>query len=401
MPQPPAVEVDSVSKTFRLYAERNQSLKATVLRGRRSRHEDFLALNNVSFTVPAGSTFGITGNNGSGKSTLLKCIARILVPNKGTITTRGNVASLLELGSGFHPELTGRENVFLNAAVMRIPRSYMDEQYDALVEFAGIEDFMDQPVKTYSSGMYMRLAFSVAAHVDPDILLVDEVIAVGDAEFQAKCLQKFADLRRRGRTVIIASGALGTLTSLCDEVARLDHGKLVGLDVPDDHTPDLPGLAATVSPDAPSVITGLEVIGVHGFPVDRVASGEPVTLRLSYDAQRPIPKAVLVLELRTAAGVRAWTQHSRDSGLVPDPLAGRGSIDVRIPRLSLQSGLYEVRAAVADDALTEMIDARNFGFALEVTNDSLSEQTGLAVLGGQWANPVQDENLKAGGEGTG
>lgn len=395
MTQPHAVEVDSVSKTFRLYAERNQSLKATVLRGRRSRFEDFLALNDVSFNVPAGSTFGITGNNGSGKSTLLKVIARILVPNSGTITTRGKVASLLELGSGFHPELSGRENVFLNASVMRIPRSYMEEQYEALVEFAGIEDFIDQPVKTYSSGMYMRLAFSVAAHIDPDILLIDEVIAVGDAEFQAKCLQKFADLRRRGRTVIIASGALGTLTSLCDEVARLDHGKLVSLDVPEEHSPDFAALTAS-EPDGGSIITDLQVIGAHGFAVDRVATGESVTLRLSYDAEQPVPEAVFVLELRTAAGVRAWTQNSRDSGLLPDPLTGRGSIDLRIPRLSLQAGLYEVRAAVADDTMTKMLDAHNFGFALEVTNDSLSEQIGLAVLGGRWGNPVQDENLTSG-----
>ena len=391
-----AVEVDEVSKRFRLYSERNQSLKAAALRGRRSRFEEFTALDRVSFEVPAGSTFGIIGSNGSGKSTMLKCIARILVPNEGTIRTRGTVASLLELGSGFHPELTGRENVYLNASIMRIPRRDIEARFDAIVDFAGIGEFIDEPVRTYSSGMYVRLGFSVATHLDPDILLVDEVIAVGDADFQDRCLEKFAEFRRRGRTVIVASHALGLVEALCDEVGRLDHGRLVEAREIARGAVGYAEAGGAPSgeqrdPAPASVITGLEVLDRHGFEVTEARTGEPVTLRLRYSADVPIERPVLALELCTPAGVRAFSEHSRDADLAPDRLVGSGSIDLDIPRLGLQAGLYEVRAAVLDDTLRTVYDARSFGFRLRVGNDSLNERLGLAVLGGRWGNPVHDE----------
>jgi ABC-2 type transport system ATP-binding protein len=183
----PVITVDHVSKRFRLYHERNQSLKASVLRGGRARFEEFWALDDVSFEVPEGSTFGLIGENGSGKSTLLKCIARILRPDKGSISARGKLSALLELGAGFHPELSGRENVYLNGSILGLSKKQLDERFDEIVAFAGIEHFIDTPVKNYSSGMYVRLGFSVAINVDPDLLLIDEVLAVGDAEFQRKC----------------------------------------------------------------------------------------------------------------------------------------------------------------------------------------------------------------------
>jgi ABC-2 type transport system ATP-binding protein len=400
-----AVEVDSVTKRFRLYSERNQSLKATALRGRRSRYEEFTALDRVSFEVPVGSTFGIIGSNGSGKSTLLRCIARILVPNDGIIRTRGTVASLLELGSGFHPELTGRENVYLNASIMRIPRRDIDARFNAIVDFAGIGEFIDEPVRTYSSGMYVRLGFSVATHLDPDILLVDEVIAVGDADFQDKCLEKFAEFRRRGRTVIVASHALGLVEALCDEVGRLDHGQLV-------ETREIArgavgyGQAVPAPSDVqgntpPTVITGLDVLDRHGFAVTEARTGDSVTLRLRYSTDIPIERPVLALELCTPAGVRAFSQHSRDAELMPDRLVGTGSVDLDIPRLALQAGLYEARAAVLDDTLRTVYDARSFGFCLCVSNDSLTERLGLTVLGGRWGNPVHDEDRVQREEDTG
>jgi len=397
-----AVEVDGVSKAFRLYSERNDSLKAALLKGRRSRYDKFTALEDVSFEVPAGSTFGIAGSNGSGKSTLLKCIARILVPDAGTIRTWGSVASLLELGSGFHPELTGRENVYLNASIMRVPRRDVDARLPAILDFAGIGDFIDQPVKTYSSGMYVRLGFSVAAHLDPDILLVDEVVAVGDAEFQDKCLEKFAEYRRLGRTVIVASHSLGMVEGMCDEICLLDHGRIVEdreishdvFSFPQAMTADEHG-----GPKSPN-ITGLDILDRHGFAVSEVRTGDPVTLRLHYAVEVPLERAVLALELRTPAGVCALSQHSRDAGVVPELLEGRGSVDLVIPSLALQAGLYEVRAAVLDDRLATMHAARSFDFCLRVENDSLSERQGLAVLGGRWSNPMHDEAVVRHGEGT-
>src|ERR1700712_5242991 len=221
-----AVDVEGVSKRFRLYHERNQSLKAAVMRHGRASYEEFWALRDVSFEIPSGVTFGLIGENGSGKSTLLKCIAKILRPDTGRVVTTGKVAALLELGSGFHPELSGRENVFLNGSILGLRKSEIEAKLEDIIDFAGVRQFIDQPVKNYSSGMDVRLGFSVAINVDPDILLVDEVLAVGDANFQDKCMEKFADFRRTGRNVVLVSHAMGSMRSMCDEVAWLEHGEL-------------------------------------------------------------------------------------------------------------------------------------------------------------------------------
>jgi ABC-type polysaccharide/polyol phosphate transport system ATPase subunit len=222
----PAVIVDDVSLKYRLYKERNNSLKAAMIRGRRSVHEDFWALKNVSFEVPQGSTFGLIGRNGAGKSTLLKCLAKILYPDTGTITSRGRMASMLELGSGFHPELSGRENVFLNASILGMSKKDVTRKFDEIVDFSGVEKFIDQPVKSYSSGMYVRLGFAVAINVDPDILVVDEILAVGDAGFKAKSKRKFEEFKNTGRTVIMVSHSASSVREMCDSVAWIDHGKL-------------------------------------------------------------------------------------------------------------------------------------------------------------------------------
>ncbi|MFP3464613.1 ABC transporter ATP-binding protein [Leifsonia sp. SIMBA_070] len=221
-----AITVDQVSKRFRLYRERNQSLKSAIMRGRVSVHNDFWALKDVSFEVPTGSTFGLIGSNGSGKSTLLKCLAKIYNPTSGTITARGRVAALLEVGSGFHPELTGRENIFLNGSILGMTKKEVTRKLDEIIDFSGVEAFIDQPVKNYSSGMYVRLGFAIAINVDPEILVVDEVLAVGDAEFQEKCKQRFADFRAAGKTVVLVSHSMDTVTDMCDQAAWLNRGDL-------------------------------------------------------------------------------------------------------------------------------------------------------------------------------
>lgn len=222
-----AVTVDHLSKKFRLYHERNQSIKSAIMRGRRSVHEDFWALKDVTFEVPTGSTFGLIGSNGSGKSTLLKCLAKIYYPEKGTISYNGRIAALLEVGSGFHPELSGRENVFLNGSILGMSKKEITRKFDEIVDFSGVEQFIDQPVKNYSSGMYVRLGFAVAINVDPDVLVVDEVLSVGDAEFQEKCRQKFVDFKAAGKTVILVSHSMGQVQEMCDHAAWLSHGELV------------------------------------------------------------------------------------------------------------------------------------------------------------------------------
>ncbi|NEM91719.1 ATP-binding cassette domain-containing protein [Galbitalea soli] len=227
MSNEPAVVVDDVALKFRLYSERNDSLKAAFMRRRKARYEDFWALNGISFEVPTGSTFGLVGRNGSGKSTLLKVLSRILYPDRGSITARGTVASLLEVGSGFHPELTGRENIYLNGSILGMSKKEVTRRFDEIVDFSGVRKFIDQPVKNYSSGMYVRLGFSVAINVDPDVLIVDEVLAVGDAAFKAKCANKFQELKNQGKTIVLVTHSMGTLEEMCDQAAWIDQGKLV------------------------------------------------------------------------------------------------------------------------------------------------------------------------------
>jgi lipopolysaccharide transport system ATP-binding protein len=221
-----AVVVDHVSKKFRLYHERNQSLKAALLRRRKTVHEDFWAVRDVSFEVPHGETFGIIGRNGSGKSTLLKTLARIYTPDEGVIRMDGRAAALLEVGSGFHPELSGRENVFLNGSILGLSRKEVTARFDEIVDFSGVEKFIDQPVKNYSSGMYVRLGFAVAINVRPDILIVDEILAVGDGAFKKKSREKFRELTGEGRTVIIVTHSLGEVREMCHSAAWLERGRL-------------------------------------------------------------------------------------------------------------------------------------------------------------------------------
>ena len=220
----PAISVDGVSKYFRLYHEKNQYLKSALLQGRRSRYDEFWALKDVSFDIPQGSTFGIIGANGSGKSTLLKCLAGILTPDQGSVTMNGRVAALLELGAGFHPDLSGIENIFLNGSILGMTRKEMQKSVDKIIDFAGLGGFIDTPVKNYSSGMVVRLGFSVAINVDPEILLIDEVLAVGDASFQRKCLEKIEDFRADGKTVVIVSHGVSEVARLCDQVAWIQKG---------------------------------------------------------------------------------------------------------------------------------------------------------------------------------
>src|SRR5881296_932846 len=227
----PAIELVDVSKVYRRYAGRQFAtlksalLKRSLLRDLRP-SDAFLALKDVSFTVKKGSTVGVIGRNGSGKSTALKLVAGITKPTSGTVKVDGRISALIELGAGFHPEISGRENVFINGIMLGLSKREIQARFDDIVDFAELRDFIDAPVKTYSSGMYMRLGFAVAIHVDPDVLLVDEVLAVGDEGFTHKCLDKFAEFRRRGKTILLVTHSLGLAETLCDDAAWLDGGRL-------------------------------------------------------------------------------------------------------------------------------------------------------------------------------
>src|SRR6187401_984385 len=230
----PAIDVLNVSKVYRRYARRRQfaTLKSALLDGSLlgdlKPDETFQALKNVSFQVPKGCTYGVIGSNGSGKSTLLKCVAGITRPTEGDVKVDGRISALIELGAGFHPEISGRENIFINGIMLGLTKKEIQHRFDEIVEFAELQEFIDAPVKTYSSGMYMRLGFAVAVHVDPEVLLVDEVLAVGDQGFTHKCLDKFGEFRRRGKTILLVTHSLGLVERFCDEALWLDGGKVRG-----------------------------------------------------------------------------------------------------------------------------------------------------------------------------
>lgn len=221
-----AISIQELSKTFKLFHERPQTLKERVVKRTRERYEEFWALKDISIDIGHGETFGLIGANGSGKSTLLKLIAGIMQPNKGTVETFGRIASLLELGAGFHPELTGRENVFLNASILGLTKKETERHFDSIVAFSEIENFIDMQVKHYSSGMYVRLGFAVAVHVDPEILLIDEVLAVGDEAFQRKCLDRIYAFQKEGRTIVFVTHGVDMVRQICQRAAFLHKGDL-------------------------------------------------------------------------------------------------------------------------------------------------------------------------------
>jgi ABC-2 type transport system ATP-binding protein len=390
-----AVTIDRVSKRFRLYHEHNQSLKATIMRRGRSRFDEFWALRDVSLEIPAGKTFGFIGENGSGKSTLLKCLARILRPDSGEISVEGKISALLELGAGFHPELSGRENVYLNGSILGLGKREIDGKFDEIVAFAGLERFIDTPVKNYSSGMYVRLGFSVAINVEPDVLLVDEVLAVGDEEFQRKCNEKFFQLKAEGTTIVIVSHALGSVRSLCDIVGWLEGGELkeVGpadqvidsyLDTVHVGRADEGGRGSRWG-SGEARLERIELIDASGVPKTTVHTGEAVTFRLHYTTNRPVEGPVFALALHTLDGVVITKPSTRQSGALPQQIDGAGVVDLAVDRLLILPGTYDVSAVLTDRAALHTYDHRDRAFRFDVDHGKPHETDGGVVsLDGTW-----------------
>ena len=390
-----AVSIESVSKSFRIYTERNQSLKAAVLRKRRSSYEEFWALRDVSLEIPEGKTFGLMGHNGSGKSTLLKCIARILEPNQGRITSRGTMAAMLELGSGFHPELSGRENVYLNGSILGMSRRELDAKFDDIAEFAGVGAFIDQPVKNYSSGMYVRLGFSVAIHVQPDILLVDEILAVGDMQFQERCREKFAEFKNEGRTVIVVSHGLGEMRTFCDEAAWLDHGKVVEVGPAAgivDRYVEAGHQARPVEGGGVRHGTGeiqveqIEILDRAGADIRQARTGDPVTIRLHWRSDTGIDRPVFAVSLTSLDGVHVWSHHTWDADYLPSRLRGNGTIDLHLGKLRLQPGTFDLNTSVVDETLGHSYDQWIRAVRLDVLQGSPRESGGFVVMDSTWGN---------------
>jgi ABC-type polysaccharide/polyol phosphate transport system ATPase subunit len=375
-----AIELSHVSKLYRRYsARRFATLKSALLRRSLLRDlqpdETFMALKDVSFRVAKGAAFGVIGRNGSGKSTALKLVAGITKPTSGTIRVDGRVSALIELGAGFHPEISGRENVFINGIMLGLSKREIEKRFDEIVDFAELREFIDAPVKTYSSGMYMRLGFAVAINVNPDVLLVDEVLAVGDEAFTHKCLDKFRDFRRRGKTVLLVTHSLNLVEKLCDEAVWLDGGEkhadgdskrvvdayLTAVDRSEERSLAA-GAVATLSPPAPAAnmyhategrwgsgdieIVRVTLLGQNGEPSFVFHTGDPMSIRLSVRATHPTDDFVFGIGLFNADGVCCFGTNTELEEMQPERLAGEADVTFAIESLDLVEGTYKLDVAV-------------------------------------------------------
>ena len=394
-----AVLLDGLGKRFRLTHDRNWTLKATVLAGHRTRYEEFWALRGIDLDIPHGSTFGIIGGNGSGKSTLLKMLAGILRPDEGTATVNGRLSALLELGAGFHPELTGRENVYLNGAILGFTSKEIRRRFDDIVGFAELDRFIDEPVRNYSSGMYVRLGFSVAIHVEPEILLVDEVLAVGDHTFQKRCLDRFAQLKAEGRTIILVSHDLDMVGWLCEQTAWIQQGTLRAVGPSPnvierflDGAGDSP-TPVTPSPSAPRRFGGLgpddlvravDLVDANGHPMDRVGSGRPVRFRVRVDADQVGEPVTVALGLYRADGTHVASINSGAAARAADE-AGTVEVDYAVDSLAVQPGIYELSVALHDATMRRVFERHTHLVRFEVEPTGVDQQNGLVALGGTWS----------------
>lgn len=353
---PDIVRLSSVSKHFRV--RQDNSLKDRVVHlGRlgKTHRRDFVAVDDVSLSIQAGTTVGLLGANGSGKSTLLKLIGGILSPSSGVVETRGRMAALLELGAGFHPDLSGRENVYLNASILGMTRDEIDREFDNIVDFSGIGDFIDTAVKFYSSGMYVRLAFAVAIHTDPDVLLVDEVLAVGDETFQRKCMDRIAEFRAQGRTIILVTHSAQQVAELCDRGIVLKDGAVVF----DGETRAAIGALRDVlegrrvgeAPPQQTVhpiqVKRVELLNDEGDQTKTIDEGDGLTIRVHVDSMKPIERWELGFSIDTPLGHMVLASNTEMLAHRLDPISGPVRVDLRIDAMHLGAGQYYVNANAA------------------------------------------------------
>lgn len=362
-----AIEVQNVSKLYKLYHRPVDRLKEILLR--KPYHQSFQALENISFILPQGGILGIIGDNGAGKSTLLKLLTGTLAPTSGRIIKRGRVAALLELGTGFHPELSGRQNIYLNATLLGLTEEEIKQREADIIAFAELEEFIDRPIKTYSSGMYVRLAFSIATTVDPDILIIDEALSVGDAHFQKKCIERMMQFKEHGKTILFCSHSLYLVRELCDQTIWLEHGKihqygesaevisayLAFLDEKDKISAQI-----TVNPlfHAPEVkITDVKITDTQHNPLQHLTKFESIliTIQTITNDFRSIQGHLGVI-IEKPDGQIIFVASTKHSNLPPQTFIGTQQWQLKIPQLLLISGKYKFRVVVADDSVLRFID---------------------------------------------
>jgi ABC-2 type transport system ATP-binding protein len=393
-----AIVIDGLWKKFRLYHEKNQYLKAAVTQGRRAQFEDFWALKDVSFEVPHGEAFGIIGSNGSGKSTLLKCLAGILTPDKGSLVSHGRVAALLELGAGFHPDLSGRENIGLNGAILGMTRKEIASKFDDIVGFAGLEQFIDTPVKNYSSGMVVRLGFAVAISVEPEILIIDEVLAVGDEEFQQRCFQKIEQFRREGRTIIFVSHGLGQVSQFCHRALWLEKGEVQTIGPAYEVVSEYTGVAHHVEQvEAPEIseepldrwgtgevrINKVVMSSEDGIDSNYFESGRPFKVRIEYEINSPVKELVVGLRITHLHGFNVFGSNTKRRGLAIPTDTKKGSVEFSVDALPILEGTFDLTIDISDNAEVNPYDHLEKAVRFNVVQAGTFDE-GVTRVGGVW-----------------
>ena len=392
-----AVELREVGKRFKRMGDRRDSLKERIVRGRGSRAEDFWAVRNISFDVPAGSVYGLIGHNGSGKSTLLKMIGGIYRPTEGSITAQGRVASLIELGAGFHPDMSGRENIALNGSILGLSRKEIAEVTGEIIDFSGLAEFINEPVKHYSSGMYVRLGFAVAVHMKPDVLLVDEVLAVGDEEFQRKCFDHLYALRRSGRTIIVVSHGLGQLEGLCDEIAWLEHGELQQRGqavetiaaylarVNADEAARNPMVSSTRDGDLGAragdqtvQVLRADIVDIDGSSLTHAMTGSTFRVRLGITTVGQVLGPNVRIALQHESGPLVAMINNHAIGVDFSWIEGAHDVEIDIVGNPLLPGRYRVHVDVFDHTGTRLLD--NWNDALEFAVRSPMSEIGQGFV---------------------
>ncbi len=398
------IRANGVSVQYRVPQERIGSFKEYMIRyiQRQIKHNSFLALDNVSLNVNQGEVFGIVGENGAGKSTFLKLIAKVLRPTRGRIWVKGRVAPLLEVGAGFHPELTGRENVYLNGAMLGFTQKEMDGRFQQIVDFAELWDFIDAPLRTYSSGMWARLGFAVATDVDPDILIVDEILSVGDENFQRKSSERIAAFREKGATILLVSHNMSLIEEMCDRAVLFDHGKVVTI-----------GTAKAVVNSYLERVRGEEsqrlaeqgilnennrwgnqtiqietarIRGENGKEQSVFHTGETLILEFEYRARKPIEEPIFGVAIHRQDGVHITGPNTAFANLKLGSIKGKGRISYTIYNLPFLEGLYRFSVAATNSSDTEMFDYHDRVYAFRVDNHGwdVVEKYGMITLGGEW-----------------
>lgn len=367
------IEVNSVWKSFRLYNERQRYLKAAVLRGRRSRYDEFWALSDVSFTVDEGKTFGVVGSNGSGKSTLLKCLTGIIYPEKGKIEVNGRLAALLELGAGFQPELSGRENIFLNGAILGLHRRELEKCYDDIVEFSELGRFIDTPVRNYSSGMVIRLGFAIAAHVNPEILIIDEVLSVGDQAFQKKCIDKVNSFKNQGKTIIVVSHGLNLIEDLCESAIWLDRGHLrasgTSSEVIAQYQQEKSGTVAVAHSPAHKSPVKIQTVSLEdesGQNLDMLRRPQPFKVKLRYMVQELTQNLDAFISVSVLNGPCLWASTSSSDGVPLPTNVGIHELIFEVPEIDLSAQVYTFSVALRSASNPVEFERRDVACSLEI-----------------------------------